>query len=58
MLAVQPPIRELTLNGGNVLRNEVGVTMGQLENCFGDWREFKITKEGRGSLQARGNIGR
>jgi hypothetical protein len=57
MLVVQPPIRELSLNGGNVLRNEVGVTMGQLENCFGDWREFVITKEGRGSLQARGNIG-
>ena len=58
MLVVQPPIKELILNGGNVLRNETGITMGQLENCVGGWRDFKITKEGRGTLQDGGYMGR
>ena len=58
MLVVQPPIKELILNGGNVLRNETGITMGQLENCVGGWRDFKITKEGRGRLQDGGYVGR
>jgi hypothetical protein len=53
MLVVQPPIKELELNGGNTLSNEQGVKMGQLENVFMDWGSFFIRKDGKGSLLAR-----
>lgn len=57
MLVVQPPVKELRLNGGNVLRNSVGVTMGQLENSFMEWGRFVIGKDGKATLQSRGNLG-
>lgn len=53
MLVVQPPIKELSLNGGNILRNDHGVIMGQLENCFMDWGHFVIERDGKASLRRK-----
>jgi hypothetical protein len=55
MLVVQPPVRELEMRhgqvaSGNVLVNESGVRMAQLENVPMDWGHFWVGREGRGVL--------
>lgn len=55
MMIVNPPIYELTIQGGNTIRNKDGITMGQLENVYNCWSTLTIGKDGRGKLLSYGH---
>jgi hypothetical protein len=50
MLIVNPPIQELLLVGGTTLRNDDGITLGQLAYALVNWNMFVIYKDGCGKL--------